>query len=93
MTVPITPEECMGSIPEEVIKLVNLILKKRGGSGRVKIWQEELVEGLSPHFSKQEIYGSHMLDFESLYRNAGWKVQYNKGSQVPDDVSHWIFSK
>jgi hypothetical protein len=83
---PITPEQAKGNIknviPEAIIRAVNeCISEKFRNNGSFTILQEDIVakaikfdERLTSHI----IYEKKYLDFEALYREAGWKVEYDK---------------
>lgn len=86
MVKPITPEEaakCSPSIPAFVIDAVNqLISEKTRGKSTIIIKQSEIVKKLveDRNANKDEIYENKWLDFEDIYRDAGWVVTYDKPS-------------
>ena len=84
MVKPITPEEAMKArppIPDFVFKAVNdLISLKARNTAKITIKQSEIVNKIIEYrdVPKQEIYDKKWLDFEDIYRDAGWKVTYDK---------------
>ncbi len=84
---PITPAEARKkfaySIPDFIIEAVNkLITAKIGTSKSVTLTQEEILEkiGASEREEKfrKQVHEKKWLDFEPIYRKAGWKVVYDK---------------
>lgn len=65
--------------PDEVIRVVNEFLLSTGGGKRVVIKQRDIVKRLvALGIKEKDIYQNHWLDFESMYRVAGWKVSFDK---------------
>lgn len=88
---PITPKEVkesrLNNIPDEVILAVNRALMSESVSGEVQItvMQSDLIEGIQAQFalagreiSKEEIFKNKYLNFEDIYKNAGWKISYDE---------------
>lgn len=80
---PIKPEEVnelkKKLIPEVVIETVNELIAKnyRGKSAFIK--QKDIVSALlEKGLTSVEVYDNNYLDFEDIYRAAGWKVEYDK---------------
>jgi len=76
---PITPkdvaEEKLRKIPDVVIEVVNQLLKENIRDGSATISEEDIVDRLvEKGVDPNEIYKCGWLDFEPIYRNAGWKV-------------------
>lgn len=97
---PISPDEIMDNldkiIPQYVIQSVNDILKQRfrGDSG-VKMTVNELVTKIQTkkNISKQTILDEKYLDFEPLYRDNGWVVEFNTPSRDESYESYYFFTK
>ena len=76
---PIGPDEIEIALPDFVMEAINDLIRKRyrGGSfilNRSEI--EERIKQLSPNpMKKNEIFDNKYLDFEEVYRQAGWKVK------------------
>lgn len=87
---PITPTEAavyhVTHIPDEVIAAVNKLLAARSPKSRITILQDEVIEEALKLFeqngkdipSRDEFYKKNWLDFEPIYRKAGWNVYYDK---------------
>lgn len=88
---PIKPEEILKkkfeSIPNAMIEAVNVLLAKNWVGNESRIRRDDL---LNEYFgmigevndldARDVIYKNHWLDFESIYREAGWNVKYEKPS-------------
>lgn len=84
---PITPSEAIKqaprNIPDSVIEVVNeLIIKNLKGTKSntyAVLSQTEVVEALVVKgFNREDLFDNEWLDFEPLYRKAGWKVEFDK---------------
>ena len=91
---PITPRKAalayMSTIPDFVIEVVNTVLaEKSDGSGRmITISQHDItnrikryltdIEGADPEDTANMQIDPKWLDFEPLFRQAGWNVKYDK---------------
>lgn len=80
---PLAPNEVVEAkrelIPDVVIETFNTLLAERGASGYTTIYQDEVVAQLEEQgLTQSDIYGHHWLDVEDVYREAGWKVEYDK---------------
>lgn len=80
---PIRPEEVatlkIVVIPDEVIHAVNVLIAKNYSNGSSTVYQREIIAALEEcGISRSKAYDSHYLDFEEIYRAAGWKVKYDK---------------
>jgi len=82
---PITPEEAQGlknmDIPSEMIEAVNHLIIKNWKGTHASFKQKDLLkEYLSrvkdPKEAKSKVYDYNHFDFEDLYRQIGWKVNY-----------------
>lgn len=75
---PIGPDEAKRSIPEFVIEAVNeLINEKCDPEKRSFIIRQSEVEARIKSKIEQD-FELPWLDFEPLYREAGWVVEYDK---------------
>lgn len=79
---PISPDDVIvPDIPDFVIDIVNRLIRQNYQSRRKcsVIEQREIVKEIKVLIN---IYGLEFdikwLDFEELYRNAGWNVEYDK---------------
>ena len=76
-------------IPDGVIEVINnLIAQAWNGSG-VVLMQEKVITSIMGTLGveRNAIFEGRWLDFESVYRKAGWKVEYD-----PYDAN-WTFRK
>lgn len=96
---PINPEEIaelkLQLIPDAVIEVVNALLAKKAGQGsRIVLTQTEIVRDLVKRgFSKNELFEQHYMDFEPIYRNAGWDVVYDGPAYNESYEPTFTFSK
>ncbi len=80
---PLAPDEVAGEkkrqIPPEVLATVNKYLGERAVRGYARIDQEEIVKDLvDAGLKRSDIFKHHWLDFEEVYREVGWNVEYDK---------------
>ena len=105
---PITPDEIYQEIPDYVIEGANkcikdhyLALKKSS-----HFTQDELIEYISEAYYKANpgtevvksqlramLFDKHYLDIEPIYRECGWKVNYDKPAYFEDYPANFTFSK
>lgn len=79
----LSPQEIMElkqeMTPAVVLDTVNRLLAenlRQGGFATIK--QKDIVAALEQQgLERTEIYAKHWLDFENLYREAGWEVAYD----------------
>lgn len=80
---PISPDEIverrLETIPPQVIETFNRFIGERALNGYATVYQDEVVTSLEEQgMNRGEIFSRHWLDVEPLYREAGWKVEYDK---------------
>lgn len=73
---PIAPDEVVHEIPDVIIEVVNTLIKEKWNGRKSHILQDEILERLS--IPRDEVFEKHLLDFEHIYREAGWSVIYDK---------------
>ena len=83
MVQPIQPEdiaeEFIKSIPPEVIESFNeLIVLHFNGDSSVVLQAEVVERMLEKGLSRKDIYSRGWLNVESIYRKAGWSVDYDR---------------
>jgi len=84
MTNPITPQEVVkakkDASPDEVIQVVNRLIGKNWNGHSATIKQDDIVADLASRLDvpRQKVFDELWLEFEDLYRKAGWKVTYDK---------------
>lgn len=84
---PISPEEVNQSrknvdIPNEVIEIFNKMIVKNWEHNRksAKVSQAEVVDEIisTLKIERDAIFHRHYLDVEDIFRDVGWKVEYDK---------------
>lgn len=81
---PVTPKEIMENleytIHPSIIQAVNCLLKEKYKGKEVSIKQKDILKKareFTPELTNQKIFDNHYMDFESIFRKAGWKVEYH----------------
>jgi hypothetical protein len=80
---PIKPEDVVGLkqeiVPDEVFEVFNLLIAQNFKGGSANVLQKDVVELLlEKGLSRSDIYNKGWLDIEPVYRENGWKVEYDK---------------
>lgn len=80
---PVRPEEVVDLqkklIPPEVIETFNRFIGSTVLNGRAVVKQREVVDALAEKgLDRSAIYDNGWLNVEDIYRDAGWKVVYDK---------------
>lgn len=88
---PITPDEVVHEIPDVIIEVVNDLIREKWNGQKSHILQEEILERLS--IPRDEIFDKHWLDFEHIYREAGWHVIYDKPGWNENYKAFFDFTK
>ena len=79
----LSPKEIVYDIPDFVIEAVNTLLRKefRGKECTIKA-KDIIAEGRNSKTGKthpnKDWYKEHWMDFENIFREQGWKVEYNQ---------------
>lgn len=96
---PISPSEVCKqrdfNIPGEVIDIFNeLIVEKFDGKTAV-VHQDSAIKLITERLGvkSEEIYDKHWLEVESIFRNCGWKVSYDKPAYNEFYKAYFLFSK
>ena len=96
---PITPTEVASAksskIPDEVIKAFNdLIVTEWDGHSAV-IHQDEICTLVAERLKvkRQTVFANKWLDVEDIFRQAGWKVEYDKPGYNETYEATFTFSK
>jgi hypothetical protein len=108
MSGPIKPEDVVElkekHIPEEVFTAFNNLIAKHfdGRSSRItanSVMSEllinppkEVVE-MEPACRRKYIFENRYLDVEDIYRNAGWKVEYDGPGYSETYDAYFVFTK
>ena len=104
LTKPITPKQARNrhsvTIPNEVITAVNELLVENASESKTSIVidQDEIISRatflMAEHdktVSRNDFFDKHWLDFESIFRKAGWKVEYTKPGYNESFPAYWTF--
>jgi hypothetical protein len=102
MVTPIRPDEVVKAkekqLPPEVIESFNEMIA-RNFDGRVsQIKQKEVVALIMdklPAVKRDTVFDNHWLDVEDMYRQYGWKVEYEQPSYAdsPFDPYYKFYKK
>lgn len=102
---PITPDEALSlkveALPAEIIETVNTMLAEQVSiSCRATLLQKEICERAIQLFAQRgkivtssEIYDRKWMDFEPAFRQAGWKVVYDKPAYCENYEPNFTFSR
>jgi hypothetical protein len=99
MAGPIKPSEVQkvkdSKLPEEVFQVFNDLIVEHWDGDSATVYMDEANKRIAKalNISGQEVYNRHLLDVETVYRKAGWKVKYDSPSIGDDYGAHFIFSK
>lgn len=85
---PINPSEAkaaaLKAIPDEVIQAVNELIVENFSTGTITITQSEIKQRAKRHMypnlddPQTGIFESRWLDFEDIFRQSGWRVEYDR---------------
>jgi hypothetical protein len=103
---PITPQEVeearKDDIPSFVIEAVNKLLKKKWDGKKAIITQDEIISEMKSSNVlglengarfRAAVFSNHWLDFEKIYEESGWKVEYDKPSYYESYKAYFKFIK
>ena len=96
---PISPSKVHHKIPDAIIEAVNKLIQQKWSGKSAVIKQEEILAIVSSEDpndarpSVQTIFDRHYLDFEPLYRDAGWNVEYHKPDYTESFKPYFVFTK
>jgi len=99
MIKPITPDEVKHVIPDFVIKAVNKLITEKWNGKEAIVTQNEIMSIISSNDpdddkpSRYTVFDKHWLDFEDLYREAGWYVDYDKPDWGENGTAYYKFTK
>lgn len=100
MASPISPDDASlihaTTLPDEVIEVFNdLIVEAMGGGRCAKVLQTVAADRVATRMGipRQQVFDRHLLDVEAYYRDAGWKVEYDKPGYCETYEANFTFSK
>ena len=95
---PIEAEENRKSkIPDWVLKAFNSVIQRNLRNGTSRFLQKEVVDELilesKDEVTVDEMFKKGYLDVEDIYRDAGWKVEYDKPGYNESYSASFTFRK
>ncbi|MBP5456776.1 MAG: hypothetical protein J6Y37_09765 [Paludibacteraceae bacterium] len=97
---PISPDEVKHVVPDFIITAVNKLIMEKWDGEKAKILQDEIlaivasngeVDDTRP--SCHSVLERHWLDFEDIYEDAGWHVDYDAPDYCDDYSPYFLFTK
>jgi hypothetical protein len=82
-------------IPKEIIKIFNDLILEDFAGGSAKVSQPVVIERIVQvmKIPRNDIFSNGWLDVEPVFKEAGWKVSYNKPAYNESYDASWIFKK
>ena len=83
-------------IPPEVVQVVNdMLIEEYGTGGVVTLLQKDIIARVREvtGLTNDTIYARKFMDFEDVFRAAGWKVTYDRPSYNETYEPSFRFSK
>jgi hypothetical protein len=99
MAGPIKPSEVQkvkdSKLPEEVFQVFNDLIVENWDGNSATFYKDEANKRVAKalNISGQEVYNRNLLDVETVYRKAGWKVEYDSPSIGDNYEANFTFSK
>lgn len=99
MIKPITPSEVVEQkkkdLPPEVIETWNKLIAEKFSGSSARVLQKDAVSALTIALlvPSSVIFDKGYLDVEPIYRDAGWKVEYDKPGYNESYEAFYIFQK
>ena len=93
---PLSPDEVKNSgFPDSIIKIVNDAIKKNFKRGKAILYQDSLAVTMSCFLgiSRDIVFKNGYMDFEQLYRDQGWIVEYYSPDRDETWKALFIFKK
>lgn len=96
---PITPNEVLSAkaskIPDEVIAEFNELIANDWNGHRSVVRQNEICTLVAKRLDvkRQTVFDNKWLDVEDIFRQAGWKVEYDKPGYNETYEATFTFSK
>lgn len=100
MVTPIKPSEVAAKkqtiLPPEVIEAWNCLIAQKYSGGVARIEQKEIITAIKKVMNLNDakrIFTEDWLEIEDIYREAGWKVEYDRPGYDEDYEPTFTFSK
>lgn len=103
---PITPEQAKDAegetIPAVVIEAVNALIQKNVRYGRAVLLQKDVIDEIltrsandpnsASTIKRDHLFKNKWLDFEAVFRRAGWDVSYDSPGYNESYEPNWTFT-
>ena len=97
MIKPITPDETRAirkGIPDFIFEAINsLIIKNVSAGGVARVLQNDILNLIQDKMTRESVFSNKYLDIEDHYRDAGWKVKYDKPAYNETYEAYFVFSR
>lgn len=101
MIQPIKPEEIARKkqevIPDYVVEIINRIIAEKWNGASSVIKQSDIVARIRDYNFQRNTLTEHFntdwLEFEDIYRSAGWKIRHDKPAYNETYPATFTFSK
>jgi hypothetical protein len=100
MIKPITPDQVASKkleiIPSEVIEVFNKRIASSWSGHRSIVKVVDIVDDIllaMPNLTRDDIYNKNYLEIEDIFREAGWKVEYDQPDYSQDYDSFFTFKR
>jgi len=92
---PITPDEVRKELPDEVVEIFNDLIKQNWNGHEAVVKQTEALTAITRRLEIEasEVFKRRLLDVEQAFREAGWKVEYDKPGWDETYDAFFRFSK
>jgi len=101
MATPLRPQDigpiAAARIPDFVIEAVNELLVKHSASPTITLLLHEVTDAAMARapidVTRDQLFDEHWLDFEPIYRDAGWRVTFDKPAYNETYESRFVFRR
>lgn len=94
---PITPDEVVDAkvdaVPDEVFSAFNELIGRNWNGFAAKVVQAEVRALIISKLGEGVAFRYEWLDVESVYRKAGWNVQYDRPGYNESYAAFYVFMK
>jgi hypothetical protein len=96
---PISPDEVVKyrakTFPKEVIEVINTMISEAWNGYMAELEQDEVLTRICQKLkiSSDEALRRHLLDFEEVYRDAGWNVEYDRPGYDESYEANYKFTR
>lgn len=82
-------------IPEEVIAVFNELIIENFNGNQAVVYQDDAEAKIAEvlGIQRQVVYDRRYMDIEQIFREAGWKVEYDSPAYCESFRAHWTFIK